>query len=201
MKKLFLVLASVLLLGGCSVDDYTSVIGGGVSNGGDDMAITTYPNVVEASRTAVEGGYLVDYVYIHDAESSFSVGLLSFISRIWDIFDRYVDVNSDNYLSEIYRLFSERLFNFECYSSYGYFVYSLRLQRIQYLESNKTLFFYVGGEYYYDSGNATYCIELRMKEKGVSVGNSIYGNTSYPIGNNGVTEFLRGRFTIFEPSE
>ena len=61
MKKLFLVLASVLLLGGCSVDDDTSASGGGVSNGGDDMAITTYPNVVEASKTVVEGGYLVDY--------------------------------------------------------------------------------------------------------------------------------------------
>ena len=200
MKKLFLILVSVLVLGGCSVDDDISASGGGVSNGGDDMAITTYPNVVEASRTVVEGGYLVDYVYIHDSESSFSVGLLSFISRIWDIFDKYVDVNTDIYVSEIYRLFSERLFTFECYSSYGDFVYSLKLQRVEYLASTKTLFFYVGGEYYYDSGNATYCIELRMKENGVSVGNSIYGNTSYPIGNNGVTKFLRGRFTIFEPS-
>lgn len=63
MKKLFLILVSVLVLGGCSVDDDISVSGGGVSSGGDDMAITTYPNVVEASRTAVEGGYLVDYVF------------------------------------------------------------------------------------------------------------------------------------------
>lgn len=62
MKKLFLILVSVLVLGGCSVDDDISASGGGVSNGGDDMAITTYPNVVEASRTVVEGGYLVDYV-------------------------------------------------------------------------------------------------------------------------------------------
>lgn len=64
MKKLFLILVSVLVLGGCSVDDDISVSGGGVSSGGDDMAITTYPNVVEASRTVVEGGYLVDYVVV-----------------------------------------------------------------------------------------------------------------------------------------
>lgn len=192
MKKLFLILVSVLFLGGCSVDD--DVVGG------DDMAITTYPNVVEASRTAVEGGYLVDYVYFHDSDSSFSVGLLSFISRIWDIFEKYVDVNSDVYVSEIYQLFSKRLFSFECYSSFNDYVYSLRLQRIQYLASTKTLFFYVGGEYY-DSGNKTYCIELRMKESGVVVGTSTYGNTSYPIGDNGVTKFLRGRFTIFEPAK
>lgn len=68
MKKLFLILVSVLVLGGCSVDDDISVSGGGVSSGGDDM-VTTYPNVVEASRTVVEGGYLVDY-YVNGLENN-----------------------------------------------------------------------------------------------------------------------------------
>lgn len=199
MKKLFLILVSVLVLGGCSVDDDISVSGGGVSNGGDDM-ITTYPNVVEASRTVVDGGYLVNYVYFNDVETAFSVGLLSFISRIWSILGKNLDSNSDTYVEDIYRLFSKRLFSFECYSSFNNFMYSLRLQRLQYLDSTKTLFFYVGGEYYEASGNRTYCIELRIKNNGVSLGSSYYGNTSYPIGDNGVTKFLRGHFTIFEPS-
>lgn len=68
MKKLFLILVSVLVLGGCSVDDDVSASGGGVSNGGDDM-VTTYPNVVETSRTVVEGGYLVDYVFYSSRNS------------------------------------------------------------------------------------------------------------------------------------
>lgn len=82
MKKLFLILVSVLVLGGCSVDDDTSVSGGSVSSGGDDMAITTYPNVVEASRTVVEGGYLVDYFYIGNQSLSLENGIKDFFLAI-----------------------------------------------------------------------------------------------------------------------
>lgn len=85
MKKLFLILVSVLLLGGCSVDDDISASGGGVSNGGDDMSITTYPNVVEASRTVVEGGYLVDYVYSSlSSEDSFLYNLNELFKVFFD---------------------------------------------------------------------------------------------------------------------
>lgn len=82
MKKLFLILVSVLVLGGCSVDDDISASGGGVSNGGDDMAITTYPNVVEASRTVVEGGYLVDYFYIGNQSLPLENGIKDFFLAI-----------------------------------------------------------------------------------------------------------------------
>lgn len=74
---------SILILGGCSVDDDISV-GGGVSNGGDDMAITTYPNVVEASRTAVEGGYLVDYVF-RNFGASVEEGVKNFFLAILNV--------------------------------------------------------------------------------------------------------------------
>lgn len=91
MKKLFLILVSVLLLGGCSVDDDISVSGGGVSSGGDDMAITTYPNVVEASRTVVEGGYLVKY---RVENSALSLVLGNILEKLGVLGDRY-DVGFD----------------------------------------------------------------------------------------------------------
>ncbi|WP_296692835.1 hypothetical protein [Treponema sp. UBA7567] len=129
MKKLFLILASVLLLGGCSVDDDTSASGGGVSSGGDDMAITTYPNVVEASRTVVEGGYLVDYVfYVDDLLKTAKEGVLELMFFIAD----KLGVNLSNETSveklsyEFYKVFNlnfklggkESLYDYNNYEFY-----------------------------------------------------------------------------------
>lgn len=128
MKKLFLILVSVLVLGGCSVDDDIFASGGSVSSGGDDMAITTYPNVVEASRTVVEGGYLVDYVfYVDDLLKTAEEGVLELMFLIAD----KLGVNLSNETSveklsyEFYKVFNlnfklrdNSLYNYNNYEFY-----------------------------------------------------------------------------------
>lgn len=192
MKKLFLILVSVLLLGGCSVDDDISVSGGSVSSGGDDMAITTYPNVVEASRTVVEGGYLVDYVYFHDAESSFVVGVLSFISRIWDICDK-VKGSASN-VSEFFSWFRDSVFNVECWFQDNRAIENFDLGRtITDAENSHLTFWFHFPSRSINSGMLK--AYLVMSKNGVSSSNSFGDYISSD------SEFLRGRFTIFEPSE
>lgn len=125
MKKLFLILVSVLVLGGCSVDDDISASGGGVSSGGDDMAITTYPNVVEASRTAVEGGYLVDYVYIPKNGVSLEYGIKEFFSNIVAKLGFKVS-DFVNVPDEFRRVFNIDLRILSGVSAYSYSVYELQ---------------------------------------------------------------------------
>lgn len=203
MKKLFLILVSVLVLGGCSVDDDTSVSGGGVSSGGDDMAITTYPNVVEASRTVVEGGYLVDYVYFYDSESSFVVGLLSLIDKIWEIFDKNLDKNSEYYLDDVLLCFKNNLISCEGWFSSS----SIEVLKLNYFEKssrgNYIEFGFVALANYfssgYDSETGKYTA-FKLPEVSLDVfkGSSSWSSVSDYFSD---CEFLRGRFTIFEPAE
>ena len=77
MRKILSVLAvlAVLGLGGCSVSDDD---GGDENIRGDDV-VTVYPDVVEASRTAVDGGYLVQY----RMESRDSLGVKEFNASLF----------------------------------------------------------------------------------------------------------------------
>ena len=180
MKKLFLILVSVLLLGGCSVDDDISASGGGVSNGGDDMAITTYPNVVEASRTVVEGGYLVEYVYDYDGDT-FNNGLLNFVSKIWDIIETKFGADTN---ASFLEKFSRRVFNVE----FNTLNYCLKLN--YFTSVNSVVYFYFSGVYWDNSKKLFGCI-LEMPRNGVS--SNIH---RYLIDDT----FVKGKFTIFEPS-
>lgn len=152
MRKLFLILVSVLVLGGCSVDDDISASGGGVSSGGDDM-ITTYPNVVEASRTSVKGGYLVDYVfYVDDLLKTAEEGVLELMFFIAD----KLGVNLSNETSveklsyEFYKVFNLnfKLRDASLYTFNSYEFYKTSQEKIEFhlvgvgVESKTPRFFY-----------------------------------------------------------
>lgn len=173
MKKLFLILVSVLVLGGCSVDD--DVVGG------DDMAITTYPNIVEASRTVVEGGYLVEYVYYYDGDT-FNNGLLNFVSKIWDIIETNFGTDTNaSFLEE----FARRVFNVE----FNTRNYCLKLNHFS--SVNSVISFYFSGVYWNNAYKVFGCI-LEMPKNGVSS-----NINRYLIDDT----FVKGKFTIFEPAE
>ena len=181
MKKLFLVLASVLLLGGCSVDDDTSVIGGGVSNGGDDMAITTYPNVVEASRTVVEGGYLVDYYVKFNAvsEDVFCNTLYSFMSKIKE----KMNLTDVGFIS----LLGESNFCFVANSDYGtYDSYRFCLEGCNYVGTFDLCF--RDGVFLRYSSSFSNKFEFMFK-------------SDSPFRDKGFYRFFNFSVTIFEPSE
>ena len=188
MKKLFLILVFVLVLGGCSVYDDISASGGGVSNGGDDMAITTYPNVVEASRAVVEGGYLVDYVYIPKNGVSLENGIKEFFSNIvaklgFKVSD-YVNVPD-----EFRRVFNVDLRILSGVSAYSYSVYEL-----QKIENSLGFDATVGVSYrvtFHKIGTGVVSKEPKI----------FYSNGDIAVDNFEGREVDISKFTIFEPSK
>lgn len=189
MKKLFLILVSVLVLGGCSVDDDISVSGGSVSSGGDDM-VTTYPNVVEASRTVVEGGYLVDYVYIPKNGVSLEYGIKEFFSNIVAKLGFKVS-DFANVPDEFRRVFNIDLRILSGVSAYSYSVYEL-----QKIENSVGLEVTVGASYrvtFHKVG-----LGVVSKEPVIFYEN---GDTDITVANFDGRMVDISRFTIFEPSK
>lgn len=180
MKKLFLILVSVLVLGGCSVDD--DVVGG------DDMSITTYPNVVEASRTVVEGGYLVDYVYTGGEISDFIdfliekvVGSKSFTSGSF-VRDKIENLLS---LNIIFKFGGKQVSN-EIYD-----IYNFSLMETRVIE-------------FYDNSDEDYGVRINFNFFNVLLSGvfTITKNTNGTVKmSSTIGDFVKGRFTIFEPSK
>lgn len=217
MKKLFLILVSVLLLGGCSVDDDISVSGGGVSNGGDDMSITTYPNVVEASRTVVEGGYLVDYVGFDNGLNTYEVTKIicqklklpfddlyeGWKSKIKFMFDFTGGNKADLNGGKIYGVFSKKVTN-----RFSIIVYSAH----EYVE--KKYSYYVPFLVMFDEGfkNTEFYRAVPLSYKDTYAAKYSYDKDieflfqddeyAYFSGVKGTfgASFERFKFTIFEPS-
>lgn len=181
MKKLFLILVSVLFLGGCSVDDDTSVSGGGVSSGGDDMAITTYPNVVEASRTVVEGGYLVDYYANLGSvnEDVFCNSLYSFMEKIKE----KMNLSNVGFVA----LLGKSNFSFVASSDYGnYDLYHFSIDACEY--SGTLGFAFKDG------------VLLRYSDSFPNKFKFVFDSSS-PFKEKGFYRFFNFSVTIFEPSK
>lgn len=192
MKKLFLILVSVLVLGGCSVDD--DVVGG------DDMAITTYPNVVEASRTVVDGGYLVDYFYIGNQSLSLENGIKDFflailkekgltISDFEKVGKFFIsEVVSANF--DVGEVKSKETYPKYEYSDVGRILYKYELGTVDsYLDST-------WGRYVYGIS----FVDLIGKTSGYINSEK---SDSFPFSVKGFkgTCVFKGKFTIFEPSK
>lgn len=176
MKKLFLVLVSVFVLGGCSV------------NGGDDMAVTTYPSVVKASKIVVEGGYLVEYFYSGvDVKDFFNF----LIKKVLDT-DTYV---SGEFVDEKFKNLLKMNLNFQLHQKSTdnelYDVYNYRLESVRIVE-------------FFDNSDYGVGVKIVLNLKNVlnndilSLTKNLNGviDVSSPVG-----VFCNGQFTIFEPSE
>lgn len=189
MKKLFLILVSVLVLGGCSVDDDISASGGGVSIGGDDMAVTTYPNVVEASRTVVEGGYLVDYVYIPKNGVSLENGIKEFFSNIV----AKLGFKVSDYAKVPYEF--RRVFNVDLRIFSGVPVHFYSVYELQKIEN-------FGGD---ATDGVSYCVTFHKIGTGVvsKEPKIFYSNrdTDISVDNFEGRKVDISKFTIFEPSK
>lgn len=176
MKKLFLILVFVFVLGGCSV------------NGGDDMAITTYPSVVKASKTVVEGGYLVEYFYSGvDVKDFFNFVIEKVLGT--DVYSsgKFVDEKFKNLLKmNLNFQLSQKKEDNELYDIYNY-----RLESVRVVE-------------FFDNSDYGVGVKIVLNLKNV-LNNDILSLTK---GLNGVIDvsspvgaFCNGQFVIFEPSE
>lgn len=179
MKKMFLILVSVLVLGGCSVDDDV---------GGDDMAITTYPNIVEASRIVVEGGYLVEYFYNGVDVKDF----LNFVIKKVLGTDVY---SSGKFVNEKFKNLLKMNLSFELKQGKEdnelYDIYNYRLESVRIVE-------------FYDNSDYGVGVRIGLNLKNV-LNNDILTITKNLNGvielSSAVGNFCNGQFTIFEPSE
>lgn len=198
MRKILFVLAvlAVLGLGGCSVSDDDNRV---ENNGDENMSVTVYPNVVEASRIAVDGGYLVEYSLLPSGEYLF----FDFVNTLWNLIGIPIDYlssfSADVFLKKVKSL--EILFgSVDNKGGWNGSFYRLSLvQKTVYGDSGEGGGFFVmlASERY--GSNSLYQI-LQTGKYGDSVSSKLSESSiTYPSDSS--KNVLSGRFTIFEPKE
>lgn len=187
MRKILFVLAvlAVLGLGGCSVSDDD----GGENNGDDkNMAVTVYPYVVEASRTVVDGGYLVDYFFVGNEEVKGSDSFISFVNSILKVLK--VSLKDDG--TTLFNSFHKIVDGSFCFLSVDENI--MRQYELSYFQKNSS-----------DK------IQLTFVSRSLGTGTDIYTMISR-FGSGEIVAFgsqsalnhyslINGKFTIFEPKE